>query len=113
VIAATQARVGRLPRQVGEKMLTDLVRYDVGRLSTALTELRVPVTAIQTTYCNEKRERRSMGRGQTTPYLDMVHARIPSVRIEIIPDTGHFPQIDEPVQTNVLLDDFIVSLSAG
>ena len=70
VIAATQARVGRLPRQIGEKMLTDLVRYDVGRRSTALTELRVPVMAIQTTYSDEKRERQSMGRGQTTPYLD-------------------------------------------
>lgn len=110
VIAATQARVGRLPRQTSEKMLTDLVRYDVGRLSTALTELRVPVMAIQTTYSNEKRERRSMGRGQTTPYLDMLHARIPSVRIEIIPDTGHFPQIDEPDQTNALIDSFVATL---
>jgi pimeloyl-ACP methyl ester carboxylesterase len=110
VIAASQARVGRLSRQIGEKMLTDLVRYDVGRLSTALTELRAPVMAIQTTYSNEKRERRSMGRGQTTPYLEMLHAHIPSVRIEIIPDTGHFPQIDEPDQTNAMIDDFIAAL---
>jgi pimeloyl-ACP methyl ester carboxylesterase len=54
-----------------------------------------------------------MTAGQTTPYLDMLRARIPSVRIEIIEDTGHFPQIDEPGQTNALLDDFITALSAG
>ena len=45
--------------------------------------------ALQTTYSNEQRERRPMSKGQTTPYLDMLRARIPSVRIEIIEDTGH------------------------
>jgi pimeloyl-ACP methyl ester carboxylesterase len=85
----------------------------VGHLSTALSDLRVPVMAIQTTYSDEKRERRSMGKEQATPYLDMLRARIPSVRIEIIEDTGHFPQIDEPARTNMLLDSFIATLPAG
>ena len=30
--------------------------------------------------------------------------------IEIIEDTGHFPQVDEIAQTNALLDSFLVSL---
>jgi pimeloyl-ACP methyl ester carboxylesterase len=110
VIAAVMHRVGRLPRQIGEKMLTDLVRYDIGFLATALANLRVPVMAIQTTYSNERRERRSMTVGQSTPYLDMLRAQIPSVRVEVIENTGHFPQIDEPVQTNMLLDNFIATL---
>ena len=37
VVAAIQARVGHLPRRISEKMLTDLVRYDVARLTTSLT----------------------------------------------------------------------------
>jgi pimeloyl-ACP methyl ester carboxylesterase len=93
-------------------VLLDLVRYDVGRLVTAIGNLRVPVMAIQTTYSNERRERRSMSTHQATPYLDMLHTLIPSVRVEIIPETGHFPQIDQAAQTNVLLDSFIASLSA-
>ena len=36
--------------------------------------------------------------GQTTPYLDMVRAKMPSARIEIIPSVGHFPQLDEVVR---------------
>ena len=84
VIAAVQHRVGRLPRRAVEKMLTDLIRYDVDRLSAALTEMHVPVLAIQATYSNESQERRSMAKGQTTPYLDMLRTRVPSVRIEII-----------------------------
>jgi hypothetical protein len=57
-----------------------MVRYDGGRLSTSLADLRVPVTTIQTTYSNEKRERRSMTKGQTTPYLEMVGTSVPSVQ---------------------------------
>jgi pimeloyl-ACP methyl ester carboxylesterase len=106
-------RAGHLPRAIGERVLLDAVRYDTGRLTVSLGSLRVPLMAIQTTYSNERLERRSMTAGQTTPYLDMLRARIPSVRIEIIEDTGHFPQIDEPGQTNALLDDFITALSAG
>lgn len=65
-----------------------MVRYDTGRLATSLASLRVPVMAIQTTYGNERRERRSMTAGQTTPYRDMLRANVPAIRIEIIPNTA-------------------------
>jgi hypothetical protein len=48
--------------------------------------------AIQTTYSNEKRERRAMGKGQTTPYLNMLRTSIPSIRIEVIEDTAISPR---------------------
>ena len=103
-------RASRLPHAIGEKVMLDLVRYDVTRFTTSLGDLRVPVMAIQATYSNERRERRPLSKGQTTPFLDMLRARIPSVRIDIIPETGHFPQIDEPAQTNELLDKFLASI---
>jgi pimeloyl-ACP methyl ester carboxylesterase len=109
IVASVIDRAGCLPRSIGERLMTDALRYDVGRLATSLAALRVPVMAIQTTYSNEKRERRSMSKDQTTPYLDMLRTSIPSVRIEIIVDTGHFPQIDESARTNALLDSFIAT----
>jgi pimeloyl-ACP methyl ester carboxylesterase len=84
-----------------------------GGLTKSLADLRVPVMALQTTYSNEKRKRRAMSKGQTTSYLDMLRARVPSVRIEIIDDIGHFPRIDESGQTNALLDSFLASLGAS
>jgi pimeloyl-ACP methyl ester carboxylesterase len=110
VITAVVERAGHPPRAIGEKVLLDAVRYDTGRLATSLGNLHVPVMAVQTTYSNERRERRSMSVGQSTPYLEMLRGRIPSVRIEIVEDTGHFPQIDEHVQTNALADSFIARL---
>ena len=113
VAASIVARALRLPRPIGEKMMTDLQRYDVGRLTHTLASLRVPVMALQATYSNEKRERRTMRQGQTTPYLDMLRADVPSARIEVIADTGHFPQLDESAQTNALIDSFLATLQAG
>ncbi len=110
IVTSIVQRASRLPKPVGEKMLTDMVRYDVGRLAASLASLRVPVMALQTTYSNEKRERTMMREGQTTPYLDMLRASVPSARVEVIPDTGHFPQIDESTRTNRLIDSFIASL---
>ena len=91
-------------------MLTDLLRYDVGQLTHSMAALRVPVMALQTTHSNERRERMTMRQGQTTPYLDMVRTQIPNVRVEIIEDTGHFPQLDESARTNALIDGFIAAV---
>ena len=111
--ASVVARAQSLPRPVGEKMLLDMQRYDTGRLAQSLASLKVPVMAIQSTYSNDKRERRPLLAGQTTAYLDMLRARIPLVQVEIVPDTGHFPQIDESERTNELIGRFIASITAG
>jgi pimeloyl-ACP methyl ester carboxylesterase len=41
----------------------------------------------------------------------MLQARIPTARVEVIEDTGHFPQIDEAAQVNALMNDFITGLA--
>jgi pimeloyl-ACP methyl ester carboxylesterase len=113
LVAETLQRAGTLPRPIGEKMLLDLVRYDSIRLAPSLASLRLPVMAIQSTYSNEQRQRRSMTHGQTTPYLDFLRTNVPAARVEIIPDVGHFPQIDAAAQVNELLDGFIGSLGTA
>jgi pimeloyl-ACP methyl ester carboxylesterase len=110
VAAAVVKRAFGLPRLIGIKMMTDLLRYDVGRLTGSLGCVRAPVMAVQATFSNAKRERTTMRKGQTTPYLEMLRATMPSVRVEIIEDTGHFPQLDESAQTNTLIDSFLASL---
>jgi len=110
VAASIIERAGRLPRSIGEKWFTDMARYDAGRLTSSLASLRVPVMALQTTFLNEKNERMSLREGQTTPYIDMLRANVPSVRVEIITDTGHFPQLDESARTNMLIDTFLASV---
>ena len=107
VVGAVLARVQRLPREIGEKMLLDLQRYDAWRLTASLGCLRVPVMVIQATYANERRERKSLKAGQTSPYLRMLCSIIPSARVEVIEETGHFPQLEEAARTNALLESFL------
>ena len=54
-----------------------------------------------------------MSKGQTTPYLDMLRSCIPSVHIEIIEDTGHFPQIDASGKTKYCSTNFLATLPAS
>ena len=105
--ASVGARAARLPRAIGEKMLTDMQRYDVGRLAASLACLRVPVLALQATYSNEKRERRPMEAGQTTPYLDMVCNSVPWAEVEVIPDTGHLVFLEAPEKYRELVLGFL------
>jgi hypothetical protein len=73
---------GAYRKRFGEKVLLDEVRYGTGHLSVSLGSLHVPVMAIQTTFSNERRERRSMSVGQNTPYLEMLLANVPTIHIE-------------------------------
>lgn len=110
-VAAVVARAALLPATIGARLLTDLLRYDVGRFSAALASLRVPVMALQSTYSNETRERSTLRPGQSSPFLAMLTNAVASVSIEIVADTGHFPQLDEPAETNALIERFIALLA--
>jgi hypothetical protein len=92
-VASVVNHAASLPRSRRDKLLLDLLRYDVGRLATASTDLFVPVMATRTTYSNGKRERQSMSNRQTAPYLDILGTCIPSVRTEIISDTAIPPKL--------------------
>ena len=110
-VAAVVERAGAMPAEIGARLLTDMLRYDTGRFTASLTSLRVPVMALQTTYSNEKRERSTMKAGQSSPFLAMLSTAVAGARIEIVADTGHFPQLDEPAQTNALMESFLTSLA--
>ena len=105
--AAVIERAKRLPPEIASKLLLDLLRYDVTRFEASLACVTAPVMALQATFSNEKRERKTMVKGQSTPYLEMVRRAQPKAAIEIVADTGHFPQLDEIAQTNALLQSFV------
>jgi pimeloyl-ACP methyl ester carboxylesterase len=111
---ATQASVvdrsARLPREIGEHLITDLQRYDVQCFTQALSMIQAPVLAIQTTYINEIRERCSLTVGQDTPFLGMLRSAVRHLQVVVIPHTGHFPQLDKPSITSQIMLDFFADL---
>ncbi|MBS0244593.1 MAG: alpha/beta hydrolase, partial [Proteobacteria bacterium] len=51
-------------------------------------------------------------KGQSSPYLDGILRHQPKAMIEIIPDTGHFPQLEKPVESNAIIERFLKGLAA-
>jgi pimeloyl-ACP methyl ester carboxylesterase len=100
------ARAVAMPADIAAPLFADISRWDAERMDAAFASLSVPLMLIQTTYQDERRQRRSLEQGQSTPYLDYVKATVPSARIEVIPGTGHFPQLETPAVVSTLLDDF-------
>ena len=72
--------------------------------------IQAPVLAIQTTYSNETRERCSLTVGQDTPFLRMLRSAVRHLQVVVIPDTGHFPQLDNPDVTSQIMLDFLADL---
>ena len=105
--AAVIERALAVPEDVGRGLLLSMVRYDVDKLEAALAGTTKPLLVLQTTFVNDKRERASMRAGQTTPYLDYIRAKVPAARVEIIPGSGHFPQLDAPAETNRAIERFM------
>jgi pimeloyl-ACP methyl ester carboxylesterase len=92
-----------IPEAVGRAGFASMVAWDVQQLDSTLRSLVRPLTLIQSTYVNEERNRVSIGKGESTPWLDHVRQRVSSAVIEIVPDSGHFPQIETPGVVNAHL----------
>jgi len=110
-VAAVLQRALELPEDVGQALLLSLVRYDVDKLEAVLERTSKPLLVLQSTFVNDKRERVTMTPGQTTPYLDLVRRKLPTARIEVLADVGHFPQLDAPADTNRVLASFVATLA--
>jgi pimeloyl-ACP methyl ester carboxylesterase len=105
-------RAAALRPELGTALFADIGRWDSENLDTVLGKLHVPLMVVQTTYQDEKRQRRSLAKGQSSPFLDYVRSKVPAARIEVIPDIGHFPQLEAPEALNGLLDSFAQSLKS-
>lgn len=109
--AIEQRAVDRDPAIAGP-LFVDIGRYDAENMDRVLSSLKIPLGAIQTTHTNAEGNRVSMEANQTTPYLDMLRRLVPSAKIDVIADTGHFPQLEKVAETNAIIGRFLKGLPA-
>lgn len=106
-IEAMTARAMQVEPEFGAALLTDIGRHDAEQMDALLAAVRVPLLAIQSTMITPEGVRISLNKGQTSPYLDMLREKVPSVEIEIVADVGHYPQTERPMETNALIEAFL------
>jgi pimeloyl-ACP methyl ester carboxylesterase len=83
-------------------------RWDAGEMDAAFAALRAPVLAIQSTTRNAQLQRAPLKPGESSPWLDYVKSK--DGRVAIVPETGHFTQIEAPGEVNRLIAEFIAKL---
>jgi pimeloyl-ACP methyl ester carboxylesterase len=101
--------VARDPAIAGP-LFADIGRYDAHEFDRILGTVRVPMLALQTTRTLPDGKRLSLAAGETTPYLDLLRARIKDLTVEIVPGIGHFPTLERPAETNAILERFLARL---
>jgi pimeloyl-ACP methyl ester carboxylesterase len=105
--AALTERASLVPPELGMALLADIGRYDLQDMERALKGLRLPVLVIQSTFIMPDGKRRPLASGQSSPYLDLLRRLIGDLSIQVIPDCGHYPQLEYPNQMNALLEAFL------
>ncbi len=99
-------RAVAFPEAAMLRLFPAMVEWEVRTMADALASLRAPLLVIQSTYLNSERKRVRLQPGQTTPWLDLVRRLVPTARIEIVPNAGHFTMMDAPQACNRLLAEF-------
>ncbi len=96
-------RARHLPAGVGAALFPAMMRWDAAQMEAALSAVRVPLLAIQSTTLSADRKRVPLRSGETTPWLELVRGRVPAARIEIVQGVGHFAQIEAAERVNALI----------
>jgi pimeloyl-ACP methyl ester carboxylesterase len=104
---AIVARALRQSRDFGPLLWPAMARWDAAYMDGALAAVGAPLLAIQSTTRDAQMRRSPLKAGERTPYLDLIRSAVPGARIAVVPDTGHFTQIEAADEVNRLIAEFI------
>jgi pimeloyl-ACP methyl ester carboxylesterase len=104
---AIVARALRQSAEFGPLLWPSMARWDAAEMDAALAAVRAPLLAIQSTTRDAQMRRSPLKAGQTTPYLDLIRGSVPGANIAVVPDTGHFTQIEAADEVNRLIAQFM------
>lgn len=104
---AIVARTLRQSRDFGPRLWPAMARWDAAEMDAALGAVRAPLLAIQSTTRDAQLRRSPLKSGQSSPYLDLIRSKVPGAQVAVVPDTGHFAQIEAPDEVNRLIAEFM------
>lgn len=102
---AIVARAVETSAEFGPHLWPRTSRWDAGAMDATFAVVRAPVLAIQSTTRNAQLQRAPLKVGDTSPWIDYLRSQ--DARVEIVPDTGHFTQLEAPETVNRLIAEFL------
>jgi pimeloyl-ACP methyl ester carboxylesterase len=101
---AIVARAVRSSAAFGAELWPRMARWDAAMVESALATVRGRILAVQSTTRGADLKRSPMKPGETSPWLELLKSY--GARMEIVPDTGHFTQLEAPQRVNALIAEF-------
>jgi pimeloyl-ACP methyl ester carboxylesterase len=101
---AIVARAVRSSAAFGAELWPRMARWDAAMMENALAAVRGRILAIQSTTRGADLKRSPLKAGETSAWLELLKSY--GARIEIVPDTGHFTQLEAPQRVNPLIAEF-------
>ncbi|MCL4501643.1 MAG: alpha/beta hydrolase [Deltaproteobacteria bacterium] len=98
------------PEEAGRTLWIDHGGWDAQYLEEALSGLRVPLLLLQSTKFVDDKVRIPLEPGEISPWMEFVRRHVPSVKIKVIPNTGHFLMLEAPGPVNIALEGFLTAL---
>jgi pimeloyl-ACP methyl ester carboxylesterase len=102
-------RAMQLPAAVGRALMTDLAGWDASEVEAALDAVAVPMLVIQSTTMDTELKRVPLAPGQSSPWIDLIRAHVPSAAVAILAGSGHFPQIELADEVTALIAGFALN----
>ena len=99
-----------LPEEVGLPLFRNLIAYDADEALAAMRECSLPVLVLQSTTMGVDRVRKSLRKGETSLYMDIVQANCPLAEFAVIPGVGHYAQLEAPGAVNARIKEFVATL---
>jgi pimeloyl-ACP methyl ester carboxylesterase len=97
-------RAVRSSAAFGAELWPRMARWDAAMVEGALATVRGRILAIQSTTRGADLKRSPLKPGDTSPWLELLKSY--GAKIEIVPDTGHFTQLEAPQRVNQLIAEF-------
>lgn len=82
-----------------------MMMWDAGRLAPVLSQITAPLYVLQSTTVGADKKRTSLTSRETSPYIEAVTRLVPDANTQIVPDCGHFTQLEAPEDTNKMIRD--------
>jgi pimeloyl-ACP methyl ester carboxylesterase len=103
---AIVARAVKSSAEFGPHLWGAMQRWDAAEMDAALAAVRVPLLAIQSTKRNAALQRAMLKPGESSPYLDLITSTVPGSKVAVIPEVGHFTQLEAAEEVNRLIAEF-------
>jgi pimeloyl-ACP methyl ester carboxylesterase len=109
IVAEMTKRALAIEPTFGMSLLADIGRHDSEKMERILRGTTVPVLAIQSTYITKNGQRNQLAGSQASPYLNLLRSTVSNLTVDIVTDSGHYPQIEQPEKVNKALSKFLAA----